>query len=163
MCSNVGDIVVMKVVTADENDFPAWLHLAKEVEPLFGPMVHETQFLDALRKNINRGSAFCVRDGDGSSGNFLLGGLLWSAHPPQYEIGWLAVTSSHRRQGVGRNLIEHALGKVVPPAIVGVTTFAKGLPGGESSLNFYRQLGFVVSTITQTSVKLSRQRLERTI
>jgi hypothetical protein len=56
----------MRVQQATDDDLPAWLALAAEVEPLFGPMVDEPEFLRALQRNINRGSAFCVRQEDRS-------------------------------------------------------------------------------------------------
>jgi hypothetical protein len=69
----------MGVVQAQDHDFEPWLELAGEAAPLFGPLVRDDRFLDALRKNIARGSAFCVRAGEGGAGTPLLGGLLWSA------------------------------------------------------------------------------------
>ena len=89
------------VVLAQPEDIPAWLALATEVEPLFGPMVSEPSFHRALHKHIGRGTAFCVRDEDGRPGDPLLGGLLFSLDPPIYRIGWLAVAELHRRQGIG--------------------------------------------------------------
>jgi ribosomal protein S18 acetylase RimI-like enzyme len=133
----------MRVVQAQDHDFEPWLKLAGEAEPLFGPLVRDDRFLDALRKNIARGSAFCVRAGEGGAGTPLLGGLLWSAHPPKYEIGWLVVSTSSRRRGVGRALVEHALHTVKGSAVVAVNSFAEGFPGGEAALAFYQRLGFV--------------------
>ena len=111
----------MRVVQAQDHDFEPWLKLAGEAEPLFGPLVRDDRFLDALRKNIARGSAFCVRAGEGGAGTPLLGGLLWSAHPPKNEIGWLVVSTSSRRRGVERALVEHALHTVKGSAVVAVT------------------------------------------
>ncbi len=59
----------MKVFVAQNGDFSAWLSLAAEVEFLFGPMVEEPGFHRALRKNIARGSAYCLRKGDGPVGD----------------------------------------------------------------------------------------------
>jgi GNAT superfamily N-acetyltransferase len=128
---------------AEGRDVPAWLALAKEVEPLFGPLVHDDRFRRALWRNIARGSALCMRAGDRSPGNPLMGGLLLSSHPPQYQIGWLAVARCWRRQGVGRLLVAHALARVRRPATVSVITFGPGVPGGEAARSFYAKLGFV--------------------
>jgi len=127
---------------AQPADIPAWLVLAAEVEPLFGPMVHEPSFHRALDKNIARGTAFCVRQADGPPGAPLLGGLLFSNHPPVYTIGWLAVAQQYRRQGIGQGLVEHALSLVQTPAEVMVTTFGADNPAGIPARRFYERLGF---------------------
>jgi GNAT superfamily N-acetyltransferase len=127
---------------AVERDIPAWLELAGEVEPVFGPLVHDERFRRALRRNIGRGSAICMRVGDGPPGSALMGGLLLSSHPPKYEIGWLAVARTWRRQRVGRLLVKQALSRVRPPAEVSVVTFGPGVPGGGAARAFYAQLDF---------------------
>lgn len=132
----------MRVVVANEEDVAAWLDLAAEVEPLFGPMVGDPLFHQALHRNIARGSAFCMREGDSLPGAPLLGGLLFSSHPPEYRIGWLAVRQDSRRHGIGRRLVEHALGLVQPPAEVSVVTFVAEEPEGVPARLFYERLGF---------------------
>ena len=72
----------MQVVVAQGEDIPAWLQLANEVEFLFGPMVHEPGFHQALQNTIARGTAFCVREADGPASTVLLDGLLVSPKPP---------------------------------------------------------------------------------
>ncbi len=129
-----------QVVPATEADLVAWLTLAAEVEPLFGPLVGDPSFEGALARCIARGDAFCVREeGEGSP---LLGGLLFSRKPPTYTLGWLAVASRGRRRGVGRLLVLHALGLVLPPAQVVVTTFGPDHSEGEPARRFYEALGF---------------------
>jgi len=59
----------MRVDIATEADIPGWLDLAAEVEPLFGPLVHDPIFNRALLKNIRRGTAFCIRENDGPPGS----------------------------------------------------------------------------------------------
>jgi GNAT superfamily N-acetyltransferase len=132
----------MNVVVAQIDDFAAWLHLAAEVEPLFGPLVGEPRFEEALRRNIERGTAYCVREDDGPPGTPLLGGLLFSPRPPQYTIGWLAVAGRWRRRGVGRALVEHVVALVQPPAEMVVTTFGTGDRTGRATRAFYEQMGF---------------------
>ena len=132
----------MIVQTATFDDMSSWLALAAQVEHLFGPMVDNKLFHDALLKNIRRGSAFCIRKRDGKPGKPLLGGLLFSAHPPVYRIGWLAVSKEQRRRGVGRALVEHAFGLVVPPADMMVTTFDEKDPLGRDAVRFYKEMGF---------------------
>ncbi len=132
----------MNVEIADSNDIPAWLVLAAEVEPLFGPMVRDAGFLRSLAKNIERGSAFCVRETGRRTGLPLLGAMMFSPHPPTYTIGWLAVCQQHRRRGIGRLLVEHALSLVSPPAEIVVTTFAGNTPEGLPARRLYERLGF---------------------
>jgi GNAT superfamily N-acetyltransferase len=133
----------MEVVRASMGDIPAWVDLAAEVEPLFGPLVGHEGFMRALERSIARGSATCVRVDDGPPGSALMGGLLFSSHPPSYQIGWLAVAQVWRRKGVGRLLVDHALRLVAPPAEVSVVTFGQGVPGGAAARAFYADLGFV--------------------
>ena|SRR3712207_5134760 len=132
----------MRVEAARYRDIRGWLDLAAEVEPLFGMMLDDPQFHRALHRNIDRGTAFCVREDDGPPGGPLLGGLLFSPHYPEYWIGWLAVAERWRRHGVGRRLVEHALGLVQPPAVVAVVTFGEDIDAGRPARRFYEQLGF---------------------
>ena len=133
---------MIQVTVAQPEDIPAWFVLAAEVEPLFGPMVAEPSFHSALHKNIERGTAFCVRTADGPPGAPLRGGLLFSSRPPVYTIGWLAVAQQYRRTGIGKKLVEHVLGFVKPPAELIVTTFGPDQPGGEAARLFYESIGF---------------------
>ena len=130
------------VVVARSEDVPAWMDLAREVEFLFGPMTDDPAFLNALRRNIDRGTAFCIRKADGPAGVSLLGGLLFSPKPPIYTIGWLAVTQSCRRQGLGRKLMEYAIDLVAPPAELVLTTFGVDNPDGKPARRFYERFGF---------------------
>lgn len=130
------------VALAQPEDVPAWLNLAAEVEPLFGPMVNEPSFLHALSKRISRGTAFCVREHDGPAGVPLLGGLLLSPKPPVYTIGWLAVTEHSRRRGVGQTLVLHVLRLADTPAEFALKTFGPDNPEGEPARQFYVRMGF---------------------
>ena len=51
----------MKVQIAKIEDFENWLQLAKEVEPLFGPMAEEVSFQTALKDLIAQKQAFCIK------------------------------------------------------------------------------------------------------
>lgn len=132
----------MQVLTATPADIPAWLGLAREVEPLFGPLVEEPGFLRALEKNIARGTALCVRADDGPPGSPLLGGMLYSPKPPRWTIGWLAVAQAARRRGVGLLLVEDFLALITPPAELVVTTFGADNAAGLPARAFYERLGF---------------------
>ena len=130
----------MRVVTATDADFDAWLRLAAEVEPLFGPMVNDPMFHATLRNNFARGTAFCVR-ANGNAASDLAGGTLWA--PERKDIAWLAVARAYRRHGIGRALVDHTLSLVDAPAVVSVTTFADGVPGAEAARRLYERAGFI--------------------
>lgn len=138
----------MPIVTvALPDDLPAWRLLAREVEPLFGPMVGLPAFEEALARKVARGQALCVREGDGDAGAPLLGGLLWSSHPPRYQVGWLAVTARVRRQHIGQQLVAAALTWVEPPATIDVETFGDDNPAGLPARHFYQALGFAPAEV----------------
>jgi ribosomal protein S18 acetylase RimI-like enzyme len=135
--------LLMRVVLAQSADLPAWLDLAAEVEPLFGPMVADPGFHAALERNIQRQTAFCLREQNGAPGAPLMGGLLFSAtHAPQYKIGWLAVAERWRRQGVAQALVEHCFRLILPPAELSVITFGEDNVAGRPARHFYERMGF---------------------
>ncbi|HZG13772.1 MAG TPA: GNAT family N-acetyltransferase [Candidatus Bathyarchaeia archaeon] len=134
----------MNVVNAALEDINGWLELAVEVESLFGPMVEDPKFLQALEKNIQRQTAFCVRENDGMPGSRLLGGVLFSStQAPAYEIGWLAVSSHARNKGVATELLRHLLKLIVTPAEISVITFGEEIAEGRPAREFYQKFGFI--------------------
>jgi GNAT superfamily N-acetyltransferase len=95
-------------------------------------------------KNIDRRSAFCIRQNEGPPGVKLMRGLLFSpAHAPSYHIGWMAVSSSARSQGVGSLLLNHILGLITSPAEITVTTFGEDNRDGLPARLFYLKHGFL--------------------
>ncbi len=139
----------MKVQVAQKEDLESWLGLAAEVEHLFGPMVEESKFQRALARNIERGSAYCIREADGGPGSPLLAGLLLSAKPPVYKIAWMAVAERSRRRGLGTALVNHIISLIEPPAEVMVVTFGGDVKGGESARKFYASAGFIPAEMTE--------------
>jgi ribosomal protein S18 acetylase RimI-like enzyme len=139
----------MHVQIAAKADFPGWLDLAAEVEPLFGPMVAEPTFHAALHGHLERGTAFCVRAEDGPPGKPLLGGLLVSLRASPCRIDWLAVSSQARRRGVGQLLVAHGLSLMPRPAEVTVVTFGPDNPAGEAARRLYERFGFVAAEMTE--------------
>ena len=136
----------MHVALAQPADLQAWLDLAAEVEPLFGPMVVDPGFHAALERHIARQTAFCVREQDGAPGTPLMGALLFSiGHVPHYKIGWLAVAQRWRRQGVAQALVEHCLRLIQPPAELSVVTFGADNLAGRPARRFYERMGFQAS------------------
>lgn len=77
---------------------------------------------------------------DGPPGSPLLGGVLWSANPPIYKIGWLSVSSEARKQGVGTELLNYVFTLVESPAEVLVTTFGKDVVDGHPPESSMRDL-----------------------
>ena len=132
----------MKVQIAIPADIPGWLALASEVEFLFGPMIDQPEFHNALRKNIDRGSAYCVREHDQPAGAPLMGGLFLSFRPPTYHIRWMSVAAQYRREGVGTTLLAHIFDLIKPPAEIYVTTFGADNPEGQPARHFYKKMGF---------------------
>jgi ribosomal protein S18 acetylase RimI-like enzyme len=133
------------VVPAVEEDIPAWLDLAAEVETLFGvALTSDDGFLKALHRNVCRGTAMCVREDDDLPGAFLCGGLLYSpTHRPVYELSWLAVASRCRRHGIGHALVEGFLKTIEPPAEISLLTFCENAPDGAAARHLYESMGFL--------------------
>lgn len=135
----------MRVQIAGYRDARSWLDLAAEVEWFFGDMLGGPHFYRALLKNIGRGTAFCVREGDSCSGAPLAGGMFFSPRRPdrpEYRIGWLSVAERCRRRGIGRLLVEHAFDLVEPPAVMTVVTFGEDVEPGQPARRLYEQMGF---------------------
>lgn len=133
----------MQIALAQMADIQAWLDLAAEVEPLFGPMIADPGFHAALERNIERRTAFCIRERDARPGAPLMGALLFSAtHAPHYTIGWLAVAQRWRRQGVAQALVEHCFRLVQSPAELAVITFGEDNVAGRPARRFYERMGF---------------------
>jgi len=120
---------------AVEADIPSWLTLAREVEPLFGPM---PMFDVTLRNAIARGAAFCVRDKQGQ----VLGGVLLGGTAPENWIRWLAVRRPARGQGIGGALLGGVLRLWPPPCTVSLATFGADNPEGRAARRLYERHGF---------------------
>jgi GNAT superfamily N-acetyltransferase len=131
----------VEVRAAVLGDVDGFLALAAGVEQWFGPMVADRGFLEALHRNIGRGSAFVVR----RTADQLLGGILTGGHAPSYRINWLVVDAAARRGGVGQALVDHVMGLWQRPCSVEVVTFSADHPAADPSgaRAFYGRLGFV--------------------
>ena len=132
----------MRVDVAKREDFEPWLRLAEEVEHLFGPLVSDPRYHRALMRNIDRGTAFCIRQDDGQPGSPLLAGMLFSARPHIYKISWFAVTERRRRHGLASAVMKYVFDQVQPPAELSVITFGPDVAGGEPARHFYEAAGF---------------------
>ena len=132
----------MRVELARQEDLDQWLVLAAEVEHLFGPLVSDSRFPRAVMRNMDRGTAFCIRQDDGEPGVPLQAGMLFSARPHIYKISWLAVTERCRRHGLASALMRYVFDQVEPPAELSVITFGPDVAGGEPARSFYMSAGF---------------------
>ena len=142
----------MHVRAATLDDVPAWLALAREVEPLFGPMADEPDFRASLERGIDGGRAFCIDAREGAAGAPQCGPLCAPLCAPlcgiilistrRNAVAWLAVASGCRGQGLGRALLAHAIAHLDPSREITVQTFVAGVPGGEPARALYRSFGF---------------------
>lgn len=121
-------------------DFDRWIRLAKEVEPLFGPMVEDPSFHEGLRQAILDGDAFCMRGPGGGDGQILHGGIIISREAN--EILWFAVAEQCRRQGIGKALLEEAIRHLDPARPITVMTFHGSVQAGLPARRLYRACGF---------------------
>ncbi|VFU12555.1 GCN5-related N-acetyltransferase [anaerobic digester metagenome] len=133
-------LVVVNVQPATIDDFESWIALAGEVEHLFGAMVHEPSFHDALKEALREGRAFCVRQDDAGAGAPLLGGItVMFSHN---EIEWFAVSGKCRGKGVGKALLAHALSQLDARRDITVRTFDRSSEEGKPARRLYQAFGF---------------------
>ncbi len=122
------------------DDFSGWLFLAKEAEPLFGPMTDDPSFIDGLKEAILNGKSFCVRDQGGNSQSSLHGGIVISSE--KNEILWFAVKEKSRGKGIGKSLLSEAIKHLKSNDPITVTTFDESSEEGRPARRLYHQFGF---------------------
>ncbi|MFY9397069.1 MAG: N-acetyltransferase [Desulfomonilia bacterium] len=130
----------MEIHSASIEDFEGWLALAAELEPLFGPMVNDLSFHQALVEAIREGRAWCVRENEGPPGAPLCGGIVVNGF--RNEIDWFGVAERFRGRGLGRALLDHALARLDPCEEVTVRTFDRSSAQGKPARHLYRSFGF---------------------
>lgn len=130
----------MDVVCAKITYFDAWISLAREVEPLFGPMADDFDFQESLRQAISLHTAFCIRSEPNGDNKGLIGGILIAKE--SNEIAWLAVSQQFRRMGYGRKLIEFAISELNQREKIFVQTFDESVSVGASARKLYLDFGF---------------------
>ncbi len=116
-------------------DIDSWLEIAREVEPLFGPM---PKFDITLKNNIARGSALVIR---GATGD-VLGGALVGGQSPDNWLRWLAVRASARGRGVGAALLTEILRRCLAPCTISLATFGPEIAAGQPARRLYERFGF---------------------
>ena len=136
----------MKVEISSTNDYHKWLLLAKEVEPLFGPMINEKEFQNALKEALKNKHAYCIYSEENTDSKRIVGGIIISK--ALNEILWLAVSSAYRKKGYGRKLLRTALLKLDKNRIISVQTFDKSATVGAPARKLYQDFGFIDSQIS---------------
>ncbi len=122
------------------NDYLDWLKLAKDVEPLFGPMVDDPIFRDGLRKAILEENAFCIAGRDSEGNGVFHGGIIISKRTN--EILWLAVGRQSRGRGIGAALLSEAINRLDPARPITLTTFDQTVEAGAPARKLYQSFEF---------------------
>ena len=131
----------VRVRLATSRDVASWVELAREVEPLFGPM---PDIATHIERGIARGTAIVAVDAD----NQVAGAMLFSRDDRPHHIHWLAVRASARRQGAGSALVNAALHRWNDGAPIEVVTFGADHPAGAAARALYSRCGFQFQEIT---------------
>jgi GNAT superfamily N-acetyltransferase len=119
---------------AGEDDLSSWLELAKQVEPLFGPM---PDIAIHIARGISRGTGIVAVD----SGGRVDGAALLSRDGYPHQIHWLAVRADARRKGVGSALMTAILARW-DDAPIHVVTFGTDIAEGAAARALYTAHGF---------------------
>lgn len=122
--------------TVRHTDIAKWRELAREVEPLFGPMISDAGFLQAMETVIREQRAYCLREEDGTFGGIIV------LNRGTNEIEWFAVNAAKRRKGYGNALLHFALANLDAKRPIIVQTFADTVPEGREARKLYTQMGF---------------------
>lgn len=125
---------MIRLVT--NQDFNAWLELAKEVEPLFGEMIDNEDFKNGIKSCIYSSSAFCVAN----TNNDIEGIVAFNRI--ENEISWLAVREKSRSKGYGNQLLKAALNCLDSKKPIFVQTFSPNVKAGEAARKLYMRFGF---------------------
>lgn len=131
----------MDIQYARLDDFDAWIELAREYEHLFGPMADILSFRNAIKEAILCEAAFCIGSQSDKKNSELKGGIVISKETN--EIAWLAVSEKYRGEGLGRKLLEFAIGRLDPQKHILIETFDESVPEGLAARKLYSSSGFV--------------------
>ncbi len=120
-----------------QNDYEAWIELAREVEPLFGPMTDSEEFLSGIKACIDSGDAYGIEHQNGK-----LAGII-ALDRNANEILWLAVGNRYRGNGYGNSLVLKAIEELEKHGDIRVQTFCDQIKEGKSARIIYQRHGFV--------------------
>lgn len=125
---------MIRLVT--NQDLNAWIELAREVEPLFGEMVDNENFINGIKDCISDSSAFCVVN----TNNDIEGVI--AINKALNEVSWLAVREKCRGKGYGYQLLEAAIDSLDNKKPIYVQTFSPDVKAGEAARKIYMKFGF---------------------
>lgn len=117
-------------------DLNAWIELAREVEPLFGEMVENENFINEVKDCISNSSALCTVN----TNNYIEG--IIAINKALNEISWLAIREKCRGQGYGYQLLKAALKNLDNRKPIYVQTFSPDEKAGEAARKMYMKLAF---------------------
>lgn len=118
-------------------DFDTWMALAKEVEPLFGPMTNSMAFQEGIKHCIQNNNAFGIENDKGD-----LAGII-ALDKEKNEISWLAVGMKYRGNKFGDKLVKKAIEELERKDDIYVQTFSKERKEGKKARTMYENNGFV--------------------
>lgn len=124
------------IILLKQQDYNSWIELAKEVEPLFGPMSDSREFQEGIKICIQNNSAFGVRSDDGK-----LAGII-AVNRDNNEILWLAVGKKFRGNKYGDMLVRKAIDELQGNGDIYVQTFSRNIEEGKSARTLYEKNGF---------------------
>ncbi|KKW25298.1 MAG: hypothetical protein A2Y37_05165 [Spirochaetes bacterium GWB1_60_80] len=131
----------MLVRWATSEDLPQWYALASEVSPVFrrpADMGSDAEFTSYAMSKVGKYEALVALD---YRSRGALGFIGFSR--THNRISWLAVSESHRRRGVGQQLLKTALRQLEHGRPVTVETFPSGYQPGAPARALYLKFGFV--------------------
>ncbi len=118
-------------------DYDTWMELAKEVEPLFGPMTNSMAFQEGIKHCIQNNNAFGIENDKGD-----LAGII-ALDKEKKEILWLAVRKKYRGNKYGDKLVKKAIEELDRNEDIYVQTFSKKMDEGKNARTIYENNGFV--------------------
>lgn len=118
-------------------DFDTWMELAKEIEPLFGPMTNSIAFQEGIKHCIQNNNAFGIENDKG-----VLAGII-ALDKEKNEILWLAVGKKYRGNKYGDKLLKKAIEELESNGDIYVQTFSKKIDEGKNARIIYENNGFV--------------------
>jgi GNAT superfamily N-acetyltransferase len=120
----------------EQNDYETWMDLAKEVEPLFGPMVNSKEFQEGITWCIKSKDAFGIENEKKE-----LAGII-ALNRDANEILWLAVGQNDRGKHYGDLLVKRAVEELESNGDILVQTFAENVEVGKNARTIYERNGF---------------------
>jgi len=117
-------------------DYDAWIELAREVEPLFGPMADSPAFQEGIKNCILSHDAYGIENEEKE-----LAGII-ALDRANNEILWLAVKSELRGKKFGGKLVQKALEELGPGGDIYVRTFTGDISEGRAARAVYAGNGF---------------------